>query len=206
MSLARCFRGAMFLATVIPVCAFAQDSERWIVKAGVHDVDPKSGNGRLAGGALTVDVGSSTRPTATLEYLLTPNLGIELIAAWPFEHDVKLNGAAAATVEQLPPTLSLQYHFNAAGTVSPFLGIGVNYTRFFNIDERGPLAGASLSLSSSWGFAAHAGLDFRINERWLAGFDVRWIDIDTDARVNGADVGSVTIDPFVGGLYAGYRF
>jgi outer membrane protein len=120
-----------------------------------------------------------------LEYLLSPNIGVELLAAWPFEHTVKLNGADDAKVKQLPPTVSLQYHFIPAASISPFVGVGLNFTRFFNVDERDPLTGT---------------------EQWLAGVDVRWIDIDTTARVNGAKVGTVNVDPLVYGAYVGYRF
>jgi outer membrane protein len=205
MSLARGFLATSLLALLLSAPAFGQEAESWIVKVGAHDVDPKSGNGRLAGGALGVDVDDSVRPTATLERLFTPHLGLEIIAAWPFEHEVSLNGAPAAKVKQLPPTLSLQYHFAPAATISPFVGVGLNYTRFFSIEERGPLQGARLSLGDSWGLAAHAGVDFRLGERWLAGVDVRWIDIDTRVRVNGVAVGTVAIDPLVAGAYVGYR-
>jgi outer membrane protein len=207
MSLTRFFVVAAAMAALFPRHAQAAAPPLpWIVELGAHDVDPKSDNGQLAGGALDATVGSSIRPTLSLEYRLTPELGAELLAAWPFEHQVKLNGAHAADVKELPPTLSLQYHFDPAGTVSPFLGIGVNYTRFFHIDETGPLSGARLNLDSSVGFAAHAGLNWRIDERWLAGVDLRWINITSDAKVNGTKVGTVHIDPLVYGLYAGYRF
>jgi outer membrane protein len=189
-----------------PVHASDSGDEPWIVKAGVHDVDPKSDNGQLAGGTLNASVGSSVRPTVSLEYLFVPSLGVELLAAWPFQHAIELNGTAAANARQLPPTLSLQYHFTPASAVAPFIGLGLNYTRFFNVDERGPLAGTRLDLSNSFGFAAHAGLDFRLTDRWLAGVDVRWINIETDARVDGTKVGTVNISPLVYGLYAGYRF
>jgi outer membrane protein len=197
---------AILLATVVPALGLSQEDDHWTVKVGAHDVDPKSDNGHLADGTFAVNVGSSVRPTATLEYLITQNVGVELIAAWPFRHEVKLNGAEAATTEQLPPTLSLQYHLAPQAAISPFFGVGVNFTRFFSVDERGPLAGADLTLGNSWGFAAHAGLDCRLSDRWLAGVDLRWINIDSTARVNGANVGTVNIDPLVYGAYAGYRF
>ena len=206
MRLTRCFCMAALVAAAIPANAADAADGSWLVKVGVHDVDPKSNNGQLAGGALTADVGSSVRPSAMLEYLVTPNLGVELLAAWPFQHDIRLNGTLAATTKELPPTLSLQYHFMPRATVSPFLGVGLNYTRFFNVDERGPLAGTRLDLSNSFGFAAHAGLDFNLTERWFAGVDLRWINIETDARVNGTKVGRVDVSPLVYGAYAGYRF
>jgi outer membrane protein len=97
--------------------AWADESGDWVVKVGAHAVAPKSDNGSLAGGALKTDVGNDAKPTVTLEYFLNPNWGIEALAALPFEHDVKLNGAKAASVKHLPPTVSLQYHFMPAAQV-----------------------------------------------------------------------------------------
>lgn len=178
----------------------------WTFKVGAHQVDPKSDNGTLAGGTLKADVSGDWRPTFQLEYFLNPNWGVEVLAATPFKHDVKLNGAKAAEVSHLPPTVSLQYHFNPGGKVSPFIGLGLNYTAFFDVKESGPLAGTQLTLGKSWGAAAHAGLDFALSERWLMSVDLRWMDIDTEARVNGAKVGTVNIDPIAYGVAVGYRF
>ena len=184
----------------------AQASDTWIVKIGVHTAEPKSDNGSLANGALKTDVGSDTKPTITAEYLLTPNWGIELLASLPFEHDVALNGSKAATVKHLPPTLSAQYHFNPGGSVSPFFGLGLNYTLFFSEHTTGALAGTKLDLSNTFGPAVHAGIDFQFAERWLVTVDARWMKIDPDAKVDGAKVGTVHIDPIAYGVAIGYRF
>lgn len=178
----------------------------WVVKIGAHVVTPKSNNGTLANGAFKVDVGNDTQPTFTAEYLFTPHLGLELLASTPFRHTVRLNGVKAATFKQLPPTLSLQYHFNPDGAVSPFVGAGVNYTFVFNERTTGPLAGATLRVGNSFDVAAHAGVDFRINPQWLFTVDARWIKLDAKAKVNGTDVGTVKVDPLVYGVALGYRF
>lgn len=196
---------ALALAAVLPNAHAAQAGD-WEVKLGVHAVDPKSDNGRLAGGTLKADVDSSVRPTISLEYRITPNLGVEVLGAIPFQHDVRLNGAKAASLKHLPPTVSLQWHFLPDGRIDPFLGLGVNYTRFFSIDEAGPLAGARLDLEDSWGVAAHAGVAFALADRWSLTADLRWMRIRTDAKVDGVKVGTVTVDPLVYGVAVGYRF
>lgn len=193
------------LAAGMAANAHADDSN-WVVKFGVHNVAPKSDNGNLAGGTLKADVGDDARPTVTLEYLATPNWGVEVLAALPFEHGVKLNGVQAADVKQLPPTVSVQYHFLAGQQFSPFVGVGLNYTRFFSVKEKGPLAGTHLDLEDSWGPALHAGVDISLAPNWLFTVDARWIGIETDAKVNGAKVGTVKIDPLVYGVAVGYRF
>ncbi|RDY65747.1 OmpW/AlkL family protein [Lysobacter soli] len=178
----------------------AQSKGDWTLGVGVHAVDPKSGNGRLADGTLPVRVDTDVKPTLTFEYFVRDNLGVEVIAAWPFEHDISIAGlGTVGSTKQLPPTVSLQYHFNTKGKVSPFLGAGVNYTTFFSEDTRGALAGSKLKLDDSWGLAAHAGVDFALNERSAIRIDARWIDIDTDVKLDGADLGTVNIDPIVYG-------
>jgi len=186
--------------------AQAQEAGDWVVKFGLHNVDPDSNNGSVAGGAYEVDVRSNARPSLQAEYFFTPSLGLEVLAAIPFKHDIKLNGVKAASAKQLPPTVSVQWHFNPNGKVNPFIGAGLNYTTFFSVNETGPLAGTQLSLDSSWGLAFHTGIDFKLNDKWLLSIDGRWIDIDTKASLNGADIGSVKIDPFVYGVSVGYRF
>jgi outer membrane protein len=191
------FAGALALALTAP--ALAADAGSWAISLGAHSVDPTSDNGSLAGGALKVDVGSDWQPTITAEYFFTPNVGIEVLASAPFHHDIMLNGVKAGSTKHLPPTVSLQYHFDGK-SVSPFVGIGVNYTWFFSEDTTGPLAGTDLSLGGSWGLAAHAGVDFKVSDNQAIRVDARWIDIDTNVQVNGADVGTVKIDPFVYGV------
>ena len=186
--------------------AHAAGDTPWTFRFGMHVVNPTSSNGTLAGGTLEADVDENVRPTFSLEYMLTPNLGIDVLAALPFSHEVALNGAKAAKVKHLPPTVSLNWHFNPDGTVNPFVGLGLNYTRFFSIDESGPLEGTRLTLDDSFGLAALAGIDFALSPRWAVTVDARWMDIDTKVKVNGAKVGTVNIDPIAFGVSAAYRF
>ena len=185
--------------------ALAAEPGSWSVSLGAHGVNPKSGNGSLAAGAFEADVGSDWRPTVTAEYFFTPNLGLEVLASLPFDHDIELNGVKAGSTKHLPPTFTLQYHFDGE-KISPFIGAGVNYTLFFDQSTTGPLAGTELDLSNSWGLAAHAGVDFRLAENRALRVDVRWIDIDTDVSVDGTDVGTVNIDPLVYGVAYVWNF
>lgn len=186
--------------------SLAQDAGRWTLGIGAHNVAPKSGNGTLTAtplGNLEMDVGSSARPTITAEYFLRNNLGIEVLAALPFQHAIGVVGVGkVGSTRQLPPTVSLQYHFGD-GKVRPFLGLGLNYTLFFDTDSQGPIAGTDLDLSDSWGLAGHAGIDFKVGEKGAIRVDYRMIDIDTQVKLNGAELGTrntVNIDPSVYGI------
>ena len=192
--------------------ALAQTAGSWTVGVGAHNVEPKSGNGTLVAtplGDLTMDVGTNVRPTITAEYFIKDNLGIEVLAALPFQHDIAVTGVGkVGSTKHLPPTVSLQYHFGQ-GKVKPFVGLGVNYTRFFSTKTEGPIAGADLELSDSWGLAGHVGLDVQIGEKSAIRIDYRKIDIDTKAKLNGANLGTrnqVNIDPSVYGVAYVFAF
>jgi len=195
--------GALLMALASP--AFATEAGDWSISLGVHSVDPASDNGTLANGAFEADVRSDWEPTITAEYFFSPNLGLEVLASLPFDHDIYLNGVEAGSTKHLPPTFTLQYHFDGE-TVSPFIGAGINYTLFFDQDTTGPLEGTELDLGNSWGLTARAGLDFKVKDKQAIRVDVRWMDIDTDVSVNGDDVGTVSIDPLVYGVAYVWNF
>ncbi len=198
---------ALVLAVSAAAPAMAQSKGDWTIGAGVHQVAPKSNNGSLAGGTLAVDVGNDVKPTITGEYFIADNLGIEVLAALPFKHDINIAGLGrVGSTKHLPPVVSLQYHFNSAGTVSPFIGAGLNYTTFFSESTGGALAGSKLKLDDSLGLAAHVGLDFNISPKAAIRVDARWADIDTDVRLDGAKLGTVNIDPLVYGASYVVRF
>ena len=186
--------------------ALAQSAGEFTLGVGIGYVLPKDDNGDLTANNLQADVGGSVRPTLTFEYFVIDNVGVELLAAWPFRHDVDLgNLGKVAEVTPLPPTLSVNYHFNGhagVGSISPFVGAGINFTSIYDVDTEGALAGTNLDLDNSWGLALNAGVDYRITDRGSVRLNVRYIDIDADATLDGADIGTVEIDPWV--FIAGY--
>ena len=184
--------------------AFAVPAGTWSVAAGVHYVDPQNDNGTLDNG-LSVDVDGDVRPTISGEYFVADNVGVELLAAIPFHHDFELKDATGATVltgktQHLPPTLSLQYHFDndmMPMNLKPFVGVGVNYTTFFK--ER-VSNGADLEFDDSVGVAGHVGIDLPYAPTEAFRIDARYMDIKTDASLNGNDIGEVDISPWVYGV------
>ena len=90
----------------------------------------------------------------------------------------------------------------------PYVGIGANWTTFFNTDTIDALAdaGVGLELDDSFGLATQLGADFLLNDNWMVNFDVRYIDIETDATLGGSPIGTVAIDPWVLSLSIGYQF
>ena len=185
---------ALLASVALGAPAFAQSAGEMTLGLGLGFVNPKSDNGTVAGGATEID--SNARPTVTFEYFIRDNIGIELLAALPFKHDIYVGGAKAGVTKHLPPTVSVNYHFPTGGAIKPFVGVGVNYTTFF--EDTSPLG--KLDIEDSWGLAAHLGMDYAISEKGAVRFDVRYIDIDSDVKLNGAKVGKVEIDPLVVGV------
>ncbi|MDX2095204.1 MAG: OmpW family outer membrane protein [Alphaproteobacteria bacterium] len=151
-----------------------------------------------------VKVDNHVVPELDATYFFTPNIAAELIAAVS-PHDITTTGGVdAGTVWLLPPTLTLQYHFNQFESVKPYLGAGINYTHFFGEDP-GSLTDAHYK--DSVGIALQAGADIPIQGNWYANVDVKKIYIDTNAKFsNNAVRADVDIDPWFVGIGLGYKF
>ena len=195
--------GAMVIGLAGIGSAAAHEAGDILLKMGVTHVNPKSDNGSLANDTVHIDIGNSTRPSFSLTYMATKNVGIELLGAVPFKHDIRARGVGdIGSTKHLPPTLSLQWHFLPDARIQPYVGVGVNYTKFFSEDS----SLGDLELSDSWGLAAQVGVDINLDKNWFMTADVRYIDIDTKVKLNGARIGTVKIDPVVATVGVGYRF
>lgn len=184
----------------------SREAGQWIVRAGVGGVFPDSDN-LVVAGVGTIEADDAYAVTLTGAYMLTESIGIELLASTPWTHDLDLKGVGQiGETKQLPPTLSLQWHTPALGALQPYLGLGLNWTVFFDEETSGPLAGADLDIDDSFGLAAQLGADFNLNERWLLNADLRWVNIEVDVELNGTTLGEAKIDPWVFSVNLGYQF
>lgn len=191
---------ALLAGAALATPAVAQSAGEFTVGVGLASVMPKDGNGTLDGG-LKLNVGNNARPTITVEYFVQDNVGIELLAATPFQHDIDIKGMGkVGTTKHLPPTISVNYHFPMEGNLKPFVGAGLNYTAFFTERTTGALKGADLDLKESWGLALHAGADYWMTDKDAIRADLRWIDIDSKVKLNGKEIGTAKIDPLVVGV------
>lgn len=195
----------------------AHEAGDFFVRVGAMQIEPDASSGSVLGGG--VDVDSATGVGFSGTWFVTPHIGIELLAALPFEHDIvgtgTLKGADIGSTKHLPPTLSLQYYPLNDSKFQPYFGIGLNYTLFFDSNTSATLDGAlngntGISLDDSFGVAFQVGADWKLNENWYLNTAVWKIDIETtaDISVNGTKAASVdvSIDPVVFMLGVGYAF
>lgn len=163
-----------------------------------------------------VDVEDKWFPEIDISYFFTPNIAAELVLTYPQKHDVKLGNFDIGSLKHLPPTLLLQYHFCPEGTVRPYVGAGINYTHFSDVDLNvAPAVGTDAPLrldTSSWGLAAQVGVDFKVAPNWFVNLDAKYVQIDAnDIRVKsgvlaGTYVTDLTVNPWLLSVGAGYRF
>jgi outer membrane protein len=174
---------------------------QWMARVGAHNVDPSKTSTTDVG---DITVSSKVGLTFNVDYTFCRNFTVDLLAALPFTHDISLDGQKIGSTQHLPPTLTLQYHPLVDSQWDPFVGVGINYTMFFNTSLDIP--NASLDLKNTVGYAAQVGVDYKIDKHWRVGVDGRYIQIESDAYVNGTKIGTVDIDPYVYGATLGYAF
>lgn len=200
------------LASGFSSSVLAHEAGEVIVRAGVAVVAPNESSQDVAGLG-EFEISNDTQLGLNVAYMLTDNIGIELLAASPFSHSIALGDLGTiAETKQLPPTVVAQYYFgNSASTLRPYIGLGINYTQFFDNQFTNDLNGAlsDLSLSSSWGVAGQVGLDYQVSEHWLINASVWYAKIRTDVTFNLAgspQTVDTDIDPWVYMLSVGYTF
>ena len=198
-----------------------------VLRAGITNVSPDEESGKvytdfsgLGETVLEASVDSDTQLGLNLVYFYDQHWAVEVLAATPFAHDLDLQNdnlglgnGPLADAKQLPPTVSVLYYLNdAKQSFQPYVGVGINYTTFFDEEftaDRKSQGFSDLELDDSWGLSAQVGFDYQLNERWLVNASVRYIDIDTTANFNLGGEKSyvdVDIDPIVSSLMIGYRF
>ncbi|SUV86206.1 outer membrane protein [Bordetella pertussis] len=133
---------------------------------------------------MDLDANNSVRPSFTVTYMATRNIGIELLAAWPFEHDIRGSGLGRiASTKQLPPHAQRAMALPAGQHGAAVCRVGLNYTTFFDTKTHGALEGSDLRLGDSWGLAGQLGVDVKLNERWFLNADLRYIDISSKVKL-----------------------
>lgn len=165
-----------------------------------------------------VGVNDSFMPEVDVTYMATDHIGFELIASTTKHHADGRTGTTGAigklaSTWVLPPTLTAQYHVNPTGKVRPYVGAGLNYTIFWNEKASDGLVAAvgstDVHMKDSFGWAAQAGVDIDITPKVFLNLDVKYIDIDTTARLRTTAAGTqrvaISLDPLVFGVGLGIR-
>lgn len=161
-----------------------------------------------ASGSVLTTLGTSVNnaivPELDFSYMFLDNVGIELILGMS-RHQLTSSAGNLGSLNVLPPTLLLQYHFNHAGKVRPYVGAGVNYSRFWNSNLQA--GGTPISITNhSFGPALQAGVDVQMTKHLFVNIDVKKVWMKTDTSLGGTDLGTLHIDPLIVGVGLGVTF
>jgi outer membrane protein len=193
--------------------AQAQDN---VLKFGVTYYDTHSKTTGIQGVGIPPGADATTGDATTVifvyERMLTPNIGAELVLGIPPKITASATGSAAFLGEVLSarnvaPTFLVNYYFgDPANKWRPYLGAGINYTRFTDIEVT--LPNTTADMSDSVGLALQAGISYAASKNWGLFASVARVDVESDLVAVNSTVLTTTIDFRPGTYSAGlwYRF
>lgn len=218
------FATSLLTTAAITVPALAQSStdltqalagkqaDTFMVRVRAISVTPLDASSDISAIGGHVNTTVQFAPEVDGSYFLTDNIAFEVIAATT-RHNVRGEDTALGKVDvgsvwALPPTLTAQYHFMPHSAFSPYVGVGINATFFYDAKPAMPTV-SHVSFSDNVGAALQVGCDYNFSGHWFANVDVKQIFLNTTAHARTA-LGSVTantaLDPLVIGVGIGYRF
>jgi outer membrane protein len=201
---------AALAAALAPALAQAQSTT---VKAGLIQYNTNSKTDGVTGVGIPAGAdaktGNATTFLLTFEYEFLPNIGVELVLGVPPKITAKGTGSVAflgdvLSARNVAPTLLFNYHFDL-GAFKPYLGIGINYTKF--VDVKSPYF-ADVKLSDSKGLAGQVGFDYAFSKEWGLFASIGKAQVKSKVVAQGATVLQSTIDfrPITFAAGVGYRF
>lgn len=206
----------------------------------------------------SLSVNDSSTPALTLSYFFTDHLVVKLEGGVPAEFDLSgqgrvrptgLTGALVnvdlgapennplASVRQWSPAILVQYYFrDVTARLRPYLGLGVTYTWFDDIELNKNFEqslnqnfGSVLALATGSSGNTHvsgdaesdiaaifnAGLSVELNDRWSLSFSLSYLTLDTTSRITiSSDDGTrlaessskLDLNPIVSSMLISYRW
>ena len=181
----------------------------WFIGAKVLNLAPDVKSVVSIGGE--AKIASDTVPEIDVRYFITDNLSLETMFGFT-EHKLSAVGTALGDLDLgstkvLPPTITLQYHFNNGRRFSPYIGIGLNYTFFVDHDPGDAL---DVSYQNGFGSVLNLGFDYFIGKNNYFNIDIKKYAISTDVVIDAGSAGTadaaVDINPLAVSVGYGWVF
>ena len=213
------------VASLAPIAAQAQAAAEnpWMVRVRAVYVDWQNGqsNGsNTAFGVQTNNVNAQNQwlPEFDVSYFFTKNIAAELVLSYPQPVNINSNltSGPTGTINALPPSLLLQYHFTELGALKPYVGAGINYTIFGNRNNFS-LSNINNSLTvnqNSVGFVGQIGADYMFDKNWGMNVDLKYATMSTNVNTAGGasglggstNIGKLTLNPLMPAIGVTYKF
>lgn len=214
---------ATLLSVLLAGSAMAHEAGSTIFRVGGVFVNANSSSETKSKIKVNLDVNDNAQVGLTATHMLTDNIGIELLGATPFSHKVSASvpgvGALGEVVKvrHLPPSLYAQYYFlDKNAGARPYIGAGVNYTRFFSAKSLNPAVTNLRVKKHSFGPVVNAGIDIKLTENISLNTALWYTHIKTNAKFTTTGVGAdglvlkhnvdIKLDPIVYFAGLSYKF
>lgn len=198
-------RKLLFLAGLLFTVSLS--AQNWQVRLRGVSVQPYE-KSTVGGEDSDVNISNAFIPELDFTYFFNKNFAAELILGTT-KHDVKVGNdeVSLGSVRLLPPTVTLQYHFYPTKTLKPYLGAGLNYTIFYDV-ENGDTLG--MDYKNNVGFALQGGVDYFVNDKFFLNVDIKKLylktDVDVDLGLPATVPAEVKINPLLIGFGVGMKF
>ena len=203
------------------------------IRLGISQVQPHSSTSDFVGpftfSGIRVEVRDKTTPFISFTREINDQWDVELALGVPPSHDIAVlinnpalsasaqahSGQVVAKVRQVAPTLFANYKFfEKTSAFRPFVGIGINYTRFDNTSSTAAgntLNGGatSISLEDSVGLALQGGVVYRFNELWSVSAALATAQVKSKITTNTLGIertADIRFKPRVFTVAVGYSF
>jgi outer membrane protein len=204
--------------------AQAQTAGTWMVRAGGTTITPNVSSGDLSTPSLAgtkASVGSSSRFSGGITYMVDNNFSVAVPLAVPFQHDISGDGAIAgvgkiADVKALPATLLAQWRFMEPNSAfRPYVGLGITYAAFYAARSTSTLTAISggtpsnpttLSIDSKWAGTVQLGATVAINKSWFVDASYTYTPLSTTTKLSTGQTQDMKLDPSSVSLAIGYKF
>ena len=198
-------RKLLFLAGLLFTVSLS--AQNWQVRLRGVSVQPYE-KSTVGGEDSDVNISNAFIPELDFTYFFNKNFAAELILGTS-KHDVKVGNdeVSLGSVRLLPPTVTLQYHFYPTKSLKPYVGAGLNYTIFYDV-ENGDTLG--MDYKNNVGFALQGGVDYFVNDKFFLNVDIKKLylktDVDVDLGLPATVPAEVNIDPLLIGFGVGMKF
>jgi outer membrane protein len=181
----------------------------WLVGAKALLLDPDVSSTVSIGGEARAN--SDVVPMVDVRYFITHDISLETM--WGYsEHKLRAVGTALGdmslgTTKILPFSLTAQYNPRANYQISPYVGVGLNYTLFV---DGFPGDAQDVKYDDGFGTVFNLGVDYFLDDHRFFNIDVKKILISTDVRVDAGIAGishaAVDLDPLLVSFGFGWVF
>jgi outer membrane protein len=204
------------LALAAAVLGAPVQAQETMIKLGVIRYDTHARTNGISGIGIPpgadASVGDATTLVLTAERRFGGRYGAELVMGVPPRIRADASGSVAflgpgvLSARNVAPTLLFNWHLGQAGDRwRPYLGAGINWTRFTDVQSR---LAPKVQLGDSLGPAVHAGIDYAIDKQWGAYASIAALRVKSKLVATGPTVLTSTIDfrPLTYSAGLSYRF